>query len=595
MSEKTTLYNKYNDRPYEHYYDVTQPFDKERFYLGYRYPVQNPPPNTTNITSIIARHHPYTPDSVEIQDGFMQIYLDADLMVHTYLTRAHFNTGKLTKMKLGKFLTNILKWGDQVAIKNMTDRFKPMEIFKANNAEEIRWVYDNSEVHCDSCMSGKFEGWKNHPVEVYDTPDFSLYYTLDDDKNVTNRCLVAHKNGENFPVRYYGNAVDVFAHNLRIHANLVPDNVTVTDEILSGLRLKTIVHDRKRGYILMPYLDVVKYSCEDSNGQIWTGSYCPNDLQRVNSWSYTQEGIVTGTFVECSLTGRRHLAAEMIKARHPSTGNYAYYHKEKIRVDPWGYADMRSSHPSLYRGGYPLNMWGSSFWCVINKRIELKSNVVEEAPGLFLRYPDIVTKFRRNFITGKLIPIHMAWATNDYRFFHKDEVMTMPDTFEAPDDWVEIQPYDDKLSEGLRYYVADTWVQWSAKILRQPATYAKLREIPGVETGYYFIRDAISTNLNIQRYNNLANMDMPDEEHQLYTAVNDAQTGDYYKYQHLKRDTESNEDIDLAAWGVDPNDPSTSEMRQTAEAALLASGLSLEDFGLGFEVSVPEASAASAA
>jgi len=160
-------------------------------------------------------------------------------------------------LKPGKFLTKYLKSViDNEKIKTLVAAFKyehtPPEVFFAETAKDIVWVYENGP---KSCMTGK--GWpeKEHPTIAYESPDIKIAYIKDGKgKRATARTVVRFDKDKPEYIRIYGDEA-------RLRPALEALGIKIGGSLL-GARLTLKTQKKNPVRIIIPYVDGGHVKCE---------------------------------------------------------------------------------------------------------------------------------------------------------------------------------------------------------------------------------------------------------------------------------------------------------------------------------------------
>lgn len=187
-----------------------------------------------------------------------------------------------TRIRLGRYLKKYFPDMSDVQIVAVVDRFKaalaresaPFELKFTTDPDIINEIFETKMYangsSCESCMYGKFYGWKDRPYHVYaDSPDVAVAYLVRMDEIVA-RSVVSTK--DNLWVRLY--SIDAGESTLCKVLREKLEAARYEHGDLEGNRLTML--PKRNGRVVLPYIDGSQW-VEESAGY-WvvgdSGDYC---------------------------------------------------------------------------------------------------------------------------------------------------------------------------------------------------------------------------------------------------------------------------------------------------------------------------------
>ncbi len=363
-------------------------FDKSRHYKGYRYPGDH-----WDFSGMrdISNHLPVTKKK-NGTSSFLLYMVDPKGLVHTPMNKRDYNCGKLTAIKLGRYLKTFFDLSE-VEIKDIVDSLSLKTI---HIDTQFRMVYDKSARHAYSCMAGKFMNWRYHPVEVYDAGDLAIAYTLNNEGLVTNRAIVWPD--RKFYIRCYGEASDTFEARLK--------EMGYTQDSCKGARLKMIAYpEYPESQILAPYFDGAGSASITPDGNFYLGTMD----NHIKYFSSNEQGYQGYEKVRCELTGKTGWPHQMMKALHPYNGYEGFWDPD-LGIDEHGYANCLHIRRDWYTNGTARNFVQYARTCgLTNKLVHTDDCIINVNGGAqYVSLQAFAERYHRDFFTGELIPLDEA-------------------------------------------------------------------------------------------------------------------------------------------------------------------------------------------
>lgn len=201
------------------------------------------------------------------------------------LDRLRLTSGKPAKM-LGKILPHATQrekedfavwWKETLVLPN-----EGLTVKSTKDGEEIARIYTADQARASdpclsangwkslsaSCMRYDFDHLKQHPVTVYGSGDFELFYVENAKGEIAARAMVAIRNGRFVPAPIYTNS-NLAGKMLQDHLNAWENAPRVGKDVESStwINCRILRVEDHGGGLIAPYFDVYAHAKESQDGE----------------------------------------------------------------------------------------------------------------------------------------------------------------------------------------------------------------------------------------------------------------------------------------------------------------------------------------